>query len=83
MYMVEGIELTETEETQVIENRGHLLIWWTSQKECEEIGGNLPASAPEYLRKEYPVKARSRWTWPALGSAVDHGQRGCFVALRG
>lgn len=33
--------------------RNDILIWWTSQRACKDIGEELTPIAPEYLRREY------------------------------
>lgn len=38
-------------------DRADLLVWWTSQDECEAIGDELAESVPDYIRSEY----RSRY----------------------
>lgn len=34
-------------------HRDDLLIWWTSQDECEKLYGQFPSDAPEYIRNEF------------------------------
>lgn len=35
-----------------------LLVWWTSQKECEVIGGQLVRGTPLYMRLEYSRRVK-------------------------
>lgn len=34
-------------------NRNELLVWWTSEDDCEKIYGQFPADAPSYMREEF------------------------------
>lgn len=51
-----------------------LLIWWTSQAECEQIGDALSESVPDYIRSEYRSRlgrnGRGR-LWVASRIALD------------
>ena len=37
-----------------------LLVWWTSQADCEAIGADLPPAVPAYLRRQYADRRNGR-----------------------